>query len=142
VLSPDGRQVQGWATSASVLQALGRQLSGSHDDATRAQAAADWDHDDSLGMLTRPPAPLPGYQVIEITITDTSPAAGRTLAETAWPPASIPVSVLHGQRLRAHDPGITLIPGDRVSLLIPDGTASPHPGSESPSPAASLDGGA
>jgi CIC family chloride channel protein len=129
VLSADGHQIQGWATSAGVLRALARQVSGASDDAAQAQAAADWDwdHADPASPVPHPPAPLPGYQVIEITIADGSPAAGRNLRDVRWPPASLPVSVLHGRWLRPPDPDIPLAPGDRVSLLLPAPQDSPFP---------------
>jgi CIC family chloride channel protein len=119
VLSADGHQVQGWVTSASVLRALAREISGAHGEAARAQAAADPEHGSTEDMLRHPPDPLPGYQVIEITITGESPAAGRRLGDVSWPPGSTPVSVLRGRRLRAPGPDSDLAPGDRVSLLIP-----------------------
>jgi CIC family chloride channel protein len=122
VLSPDGHHVQGWVTSASLLRALARKISGAHGEATQAQADAAQDHRDTQDMLAHPPVPLPGYQVIEITITDDSPAAGRKLADVSWPPASTPVSLLRGQQLYPPHPGSDLAPGDRVNLLIP----APH----------------
>jgi CIC family chloride channel protein len=64
-------------------------------------------------------APLPGYQVIEFTVTGDSPAAGRKLGDVAWPPAGTLVSVQQGLRLRPPDRQLTLSAGDRVSLLIP-----------------------
>jgi len=142
VLSPDRRHVQGWATSAGVLQALAREVAGTREGATRAQAA-DRDHDSARAVPQDPPAPLPGYQVIEITITAASPAAGQPLASVAWPPGATPVSVLSGRRLRAPGPGIELAPGDRVSLLIPGpDTPSPqHTGSKGPGHAAASEVG-
>jgi CIC family chloride channel protein len=119
VLSPDGRHVRGWVTSASLLRALARRISGAHGEAVRAQADAGQDHPDARDMLAHPPVPLPGYQVIEITITSDSPAAGRKLADVSWPPASTPVSLLRGRQLHAPHPGSDLAPGDRLSLLIP-----------------------
>ena len=35
-----------------------------------------------------PPTPLPGYQLTEITITASSPAAGRMPADVTWPPGA------------------------------------------------------
>jgi hypothetical protein len=105
VLSADGHRVQGWGTSASVLRALAREVSGAHGEAALAQAAADWDRGDAQDTLSRPPTPLPGYQVIEIAIADGSPAVGRKLGDVPWPPASTPVSVLRGRQLRAPPPG-------------------------------------
>ena len=129
VLSPDGHHVQGWVTSASLLHALARQISGAHGEATQAQADAGQDHRDPQAMLAHPPVPLPGYQVIEITITDNSPAAGQKLADVAWPPASTPVSLLRGRQLHPPRPDSDLSPGDRISLLIPvpHSPSSPHP---------------
>jgi chloride channel protein, CIC family len=136
VLSADGRQVQGWVTTASLLRALARQVSGAPDEATRAQAAAGPGDGGAQAMLRQPPAPLPGYQLIEITIPSASPAAGRTLADVAWPSGSTPVSVLHGRQLHAPDPGLTLATGDRVSLLIPGSQPAPEVIGESASPVA------
>jgi CIC family chloride channel protein len=134
VLSADGHQVQGWVTSASLLRALSRQVSGAPDEATGAQAAAGPGDGEAQAILSQPPAPLPGYQLIEITIPSASPAAGRTLADVAWPAGSTPVSVLHARQLHAPDPGITLATGDRVSLLIPDTQPAPEVVGESASP--------
>jgi len=119
VLSPDGNHVAGWVTGAGVLRALARQITGTQDEATRAQAAAEAQNGEARATLANPPVPLPGYQVIEITITGDSPAAGRKLGDVAWPPAGIPVSVLHGRRLRPPEKQITLAAGDRVSVLLP-----------------------
>jgi CIC family chloride channel protein len=119
VLSPDGQRVEGWVTDASVLHALARQITGSQADTIQAQAAADWEHHDAEAMLQHPPAPLPGYQVIEITVSGDSTAAGRKLGDLPWPPAGTLVSVLRDRRLRPPDNEITLVAGDRVSLLIP-----------------------
>jgi CIC family chloride channel protein len=128
VLSPDGQRVEGWVTGASVLRALARQVAGSQA-AAQAQAAADRGHGDAEATLQHPPVPLPGYQVIEITIPGDSPAAGRKLGELPWPLAGTLVSVLSGRRLRPPDSEITLSAGDRVSLLIPapQGADQPHP---------------
>jgi chloride channel protein, CIC family len=109
VLSADGQRIDGWITNTSVLQALGRQIATSQG---RAAAAAD-------PAARRPPTPLPGYQVAEITITPDSPAAGHPLSDITWPPDTTLVSVLRDRQLGPPDPHATLGPGDRVSLLIP-----------------------
>jgi len=119
VISPDGRHLEGWITSGTVLRALGGLITGTRPAAVTARAAADGDHDDGAdAMPLHPPAPLTGYQVAEITITAGSPAAGRKLREVSWPQAGIPVSVRRGRRLDPPDPGITLAEGDRVVLLM------------------------
>jgi chloride channel protein, CIC family len=132
VISADGRRVEGWITSATVLRALARRLAGTSDAAVEADASAGWGRcDDTEAMLVHRPALLAGYQVAELTITADSPAAGRNLHEVTWPQAGIPVSVLRGRRLGPPDPGITLAEGDRVCLLIPapSGPERPHPDS-------------
>ena len=43
--------------------------------------------------------------------------AGRKLGDIAWPLGCVPVSVQDARTLRDPEPGVTLAPGDRVSLL-------------------------
>jgi chloride channel protein, CIC family len=118
VISPDERQLEGWVTSASVLQALAHRVTGTAAETARQQAAADGEPD-AQADLEHPSVPLPGYYLAEITITENSPAVGRKLGDVSWPPASIPVLALRGGSLRQPHPDITLGPSDRVSLLIP-----------------------
>jgi CIC family chloride channel protein len=124
VVSADEHALEGWVTSAGVLHALARRVAGTAADTT--QAAADGEPDDAHAVPERPPVPLPGYYVAEITITGDSPPAGRKLGDVSWPPASIPVSVLRAGSLRPANGGITLAAGDRVSLLVP-AVPDPHP---------------
>ncbi|HEY3878609.1 MAG TPA: TrkA C-terminal domain-containing protein [Trebonia sp.] len=139
VLSADGHRVEGWVTGAGVLRALDRQITSSQADTIQAQAAADWEHGDAEAVTGHPTAPLPGYQVIEITVTGDSPAAGRKLGDVAWPPAGTPVAVQQGRRLRPPDRQLTLSAGDRVSLLIPapQGSHPAHPDGSGCGPTAS-----
>jgi hypothetical protein len=118
VVPPDGHQLEGWATSEGVLHALAHRVAGTAPETAHAQATADREHDDARAAPEQPPAPLPGYHVAEITITENSPAAGRKPGDVSWPPASIPVSVLRAGSLHPADQGITLAAGDRVSVLI------------------------
>ena len=117
VLSTDGRQVQGWVTNSSVLQAIARQIHTSQAQATQAQLAADWALPDPETVLREPPTPLPGYQMLEISVEEGSPAAGTTLGAIDWPPGSTPAAILHGRTMRDPDPNVTLAPGDRIILL-------------------------
>ena len=112
VLSGDGRQLEGWITNASVLRAVGGEIGRARPDGSRTPGAA-------AGGEPAPPTPLTGYQVIELAVTDSSPAAGAKLGQVGWPAGAIPVSVLRDRSLRDPDPGLTLATGDRVSLLIP-----------------------
>ena len=130
VPSADGQQLQGWITNASVLRAVAGQLSDSRAKAAQAQLAADWAFPDPQEALHDAPTPLRGYQLLEITITDDSPAAGQALGDAAWPHGSVPVSILRNRILRDTEPRMILAAGDRVSLLVP---ATPRPGHEADS---------
>ena len=117
VLSPDGQQIEGWVTNASVLRSVARRIDASGKKAPEAQLAAEWALSDPQSALREPPSPLPGYQVLEITIPDDSPAAGQPLGAITWPHGWTPVSVAHNRQLGTPDPRLVLSPGDRINLL-------------------------
>jgi Trk K+ transport system NAD-binding subunit len=96
-----------------------RRVSSSPAATARAELAAESAHPDPEAALRRPPDPLAGYQLLEITILPGSPAAGQTLGVTPWPAGSILVSVLNNCTIRDPDPAITLAPGDRINVLTP-----------------------
>jgi CIC family chloride channel protein len=116
VISDDGQHLQGWLTSQNVLQAVARHISAAQAGTAPPQPAAGPAPPGGQDDL-RVPTPLGGFKVLEIAITAGSPAAGRKLGDIPWPPGCVPVSVQDAQTLRDPDPGITLAPGDRVSLL-------------------------
>jgi CIC family chloride channel protein len=131
VLSADGRQVQGWVTNNGVLQAIARQIDTSQAQAAQAQLAADWALPDPETALREPPTPLPGYQMLEISVADGSPAAGTALKAIAWPPGCTLAAIVHGRVMCAPDPQVTLSPGDRIILLMsesPPGEPGESPG--------------
>jgi len=119
VLSTDGTQVQGWITNGSVLQAVAREIGTSPQQATAAARNGSRPRRRSGSPAGQPPTPLPGYQVLEITVQPGSPAAGKKLSAVTWPHGCIPVSVLRRRSLQEPDPEVTLAPGDRVGLLAP-----------------------
>ena len=117
VLSADGLQVLGWITTASVLDAVAGEISGSPPEpAAENQGTAP---SSPQAPEAEPPNPLSGYQVLEITLAASSPAAGQPLGAVSWPDGYLPVSVLRGRSLEEPDPALTLSAGDRVSLLAP-----------------------
>jgi CIC family chloride channel protein len=116
VLSGDGRQVEGWITGASVLDAVAREIGGLPSQAD-PQAAAAGVRPDGESSCQEPPNALPGYQVLEVTLEDGSPASGQALGAITWPPGSFPVSVLRNRRLQDAEPSLTLTHGDRINLL-------------------------
>jgi len=127
VLSSDGSKILGWITNASVLRAIARQIGTQpqripSDGADTQQAEAGT----AEAGTAEASNPLPGYQVIEITVGLGSPAIGKPLGTVNWPLDTIPVSVQHGHRLDVPDPAFTLGAGDRVSVLAPAGSARPE----------------
>ena len=133
VLAADGQHVQGWITNNRVLQTVARKIQASQAQATQGQLAAEWAAPGPQAGPREPPTPLRGYQILEVTIPDRSPAAGQALHTLTWPPGCTPASVLHNRRMRDPDPAITLSPGDRIFLLArtppqpPPGHAQPVP---------------
>ena len=134
VLAGDGGHAAGWITNDSVLHAIARQIGTAPPQAGASPAQTT--NAGPPDQATEPPTPLPGYQVLEITIGPRSPGAGKTLGTIAWPAGYLPVSVLHGNTLREPHPDLVLAPGDRISLLTgqapgngtdPAGTASHTP---------------
>ena len=128
VISDDGQHLQGWITSQNVLQAVARHMHAA-PAAPPAPSAADPAVPIPQAAPGQPPDPLRGYQILEITISAGSPAAGQALGDTTWPPGWIPVTILDNHTLRDPDPGITLAPGDRVNLLArePHNPQPAHP---------------
>ena len=121
VLSADGRQVRGWITNASVLQAVASEIGTSSPVDGLAAAAAG-----SAAADGEPPDPLPGYQVVDFIVRKESGAVGHALGSVSMPDGCIPVSVLRDRVLHEPDPVLALAPGDRVSILtpVPAGEAS------------------
>ena len=130
VLSGDGLQVQGWITGASVLQ--GRRRARSAPPGRRAprppaghRAAPPGWPDGQAAAEPGPPTPLPGYQVLEVTLGPGSPAAGPTLGTIRWPAASFAVAVLRHRGLQDADPRL-LAAGDRVACSPGHRGPQPH----------------
>jgi chloride channel protein, CIC family len=119
VLSADGREVQGWITNASVLQAVASRIGTSPPQTADHLAGHRSGSTDG-----QPPYPLPGYQVLEFTVRGEAGAARHTLGSISLPAGSIPVSVLRDRILREPDPDLILAAGDRLSLLTPASSAS------------------
>jgi CIC family chloride channel protein len=120
VVAAGEQQPRGWITSSDVLRALTGVVTVTEETASRVRAPAE---PAEGGPDGEDGARLPGFQVMEVTIEAGSPAAGRRLRETAWPPGWVPVSVQDRHDLRDADPSLELRAGDRVSFLASQGAA-------------------
>ena len=139
VLSPDGQRVEGWVTDAGVLRALTRQITGSQADTVQARAAADWEHHDAEAKLQHPMAPLPGYQVIEITVPGDSTGAGRKLGDSPGrrPARSSPCCATAASARRTTRPRWPPATGSACSSRRPQNSRPPHADDSSGDPTAS-----
>jgi chloride channel protein, CIC family len=119
VLSTDGQHLLGWITNQNVLRATANQLATAQPAITAGHRAAEWAQSHDTQDDHDPNTQLTGYQIAEFTLDASTTAAGRRLAELAWPAGHIPVSVLHHRRLCEPHPQIRLQPGDRINVLVP-----------------------
>jgi CIC family chloride channel protein len=120
VLSGDGQQAQGWITNDSVLRAIAREIGSAPPQSTHPRAARTSPGQPVLeASSVEPPDPLPGYEVLEVTIGTDSPAVGKAMSTISWPEDYLPVSVLHQRTLQEPDPDWVLALGDRISVLAP-----------------------
>jgi chloride channel protein, CIC family len=120
VLSADGRQVIGWITNASVLQAIAAKIGTAPWQAAEPGPAEHGAEPDGQGPADRhSPAPLPSYRVLEITLGPDSPAVGQELSAIRWPEHAIPVALQRSRRLTDPDPLAILAHGDQISVLTP-----------------------
>lgn len=107
VLSEDGRQVEGWITNQSALRTVTRELGARDSDADPQR------HDETA------PAPLAGYQILEVTVSAASTLHGQRLDAISLPRGYIPVSVVRRERLLDPEPATMLAAGDRLNILAP-----------------------
>lgn len=64
-------------------------------------------------------APLHGYEIVEISVTAGSPAAGRRISEVPWPDGAVMVAVTHAGEMTPALPTMTIRAGERVVLVAP-----------------------
>jgi chloride channel protein, CIC family len=119
VLSPDGQHILGWVTGAGVLRTIAHQIDASRQQAPETQLTAERALGDPESARREPPTPLPGYQILEITIPEDSPAVGQPLRAITWPHGWTPVSMARGSQPDNPGPERILGAGDRIKLLAP-----------------------
>ncbi|MGO9488894.1 MAG: CBS domain-containing protein [Solirubrobacteraceae bacterium] len=129
VLSHDEHTLQGWVTREDVMRALIGRLQASAGEIERGAEGAEFAVKEPHKQVHVPSTPLDGYEILEVTISEDTPAGGRLLGDVAWPAASSVVAVSEGDRLVAPRADIELHPGGRVILLAP-ATASPDDAAE------------
>jgi hypothetical protein len=122
VAAARGQPPQGWITSSDVIRALTRKVTATETTASRTRALAGHRSPDPVG---EPGSGRPGYLLVQVTIGNGSPAAGRRLGDTAWPRGWVPVSVQDHGALRDADPSTELRAGDRATCWPRTPTGQP-----------------
>ena len=123
VLSGDREHVRGWITRRDVLAALAESIEAAGGRIEAGAVAADFGDEDPERAARRSSAPLDGYEVVDLSITPDSTAAGRRIADVTWPRGAIVVSVTTAGEMTPALPTMTLSPGERVVLLAPARTS-------------------
>ncbi len=119
VLSGDREHVRGWITRRDVLSALTTSVATADRRIEAGAVAAEFGAADAEHAARRSSAPLDGYDIVDLSITAQSPAAGRRVSDVPWPQGSIIVAVSVRGELVAALPETTIRTGDRVLLLAP-----------------------
>jgi CIC family chloride channel protein len=116
VLSEDGRHVEGWITNQSALEKVTKEL-GSPDVPVPSDQSVGAEDGFRQEQDARPSTPLTGYQIAELTISETSDLVGRNLGSLTWPRGYTPVSFTRGNQVGDPDPSIVVEPNDRINFL-------------------------
>lgn len=119
VLSNDREHLQGWITRQNVLEALSQTVQTFEQSIEQGAVAADFGANDPSLAAHRSSTPLAGYEIVELTVTSGSAAAGRRVEEIAWPADCLVVAASDGHNLVALGAQTILRPGERVILLAP-----------------------
>jgi CIC family chloride channel protein len=119
VTSSDSHRLIGWITNSNVLAAVNQRLEASVAETEQGQLASDFAKEDPESKLHSPKTPLRGYEILEITVTPHTAAAGNTVGATQWPQGSLIVATTHRGKTIAAADDTQLVPGDRVTVLSP-----------------------
>jgi CBS domain-containing protein len=119
VLSGDREHLRGWITRRDVLAALAHSVDAAGRGIRAGAVAADFGADDPERAAVQSSAPLHGYEIVDISITAGSLAAGRRISEVPWPDGAVVVAVTDAGELTPAPPTMTIRAGERVVLLTP-----------------------
>jgi CIC family chloride channel protein len=137
VLSGDREHLRGWITRRDVLAVLAQSIAAAGRRIEAGAVAADFGADDPERAAHESSAPLEGYEILELSITPGSDAAGRRLGDVAWPPGALVVAVTDRGEMMPALPATPIRTGERVVLLAPvNGNGRPVRPAEGPPPAA------
>jgi CIC family chloride channel protein len=119
VLSGNREHLRGWITRRDVLGALAASIEAAGRRIETGAVAADFGAEDSDSAAHQSGAPLHGYEIVDLSITPDSSAAGRRVDEVPWPRGMIVVAVTRAGEVAPALPTTTIHAGERVVLLAP-----------------------
>lgn len=124
VLSADRKHLRGWITRRHVLAALAASLEAAGHGIKAGAVAADIGARDPERAAHQSSAPLQGYEIVDLSITPDSSAAGRRIGEVLWPRGAIVVAITDAGEVTPALLTTTIHAGERVVVLAP--ASSPH----------------
>jgi len=124
VVSPNRHHVVGWITHRDVVGAMAARTTASDTEVAEGTLAAEWAAPDAEKDLHVAPAPLEGYDLAEIRISDDAPVDGRRVDEIDLPTGGIVAAITVGRRTLAARSEAVLHGGDRLLCLVPTSTRS------------------
>ncbi len=140
VLSADRGCLVGWVTQGHVLRAIADQIHASRTEMAQGTLAAEFAAPQPKDTVHTPPAPISGYELVDIRVGGDVPKGGSHLSAIDLPDCAILAAVsVHGRTITAHG-GAVVHPGDHLFCLIPvvpdeekdqspiDGPGRPDPG--------------
>ena len=82
-------------------------------------AAMELSFDDPERAARASSAPLGGYEIVDLSISAESPAAGRRVGDVVWPGGAVVVAVSESGEIAPALPTMMIRAGERVILLAP-----------------------
>jgi CIC family chloride channel protein len=119
VVTPDRHHVVGWITHRDVVRSMAERTTASDTEVAEGTLASEWATPDAKGHLHVAPAPIEGYEMVEVTIRPGSTVIGRLIDEVSWPAGCIVVAVNEGREFVTPRSDAELRAGERVVLLAP-----------------------
>ncbi len=122
VLSPDRHHVVGWVTHRDVIHAMVARTTASDREVAEGALAAEWAAPDAKQHLRVAPAPLEGYDLVEIQIGQNAPVDGRRVDEIDLPTGGIVAAITVGPRTLAARSEAVVHAGNCLLCLVPAST--------------------
>ena len=119
VVSTDPQRVIGWITYHDVLRTMADRITAAQADMAAGSLAAEWAWPNASAHLHEPSAPLAGYNLVEVCITDGKTGSSRRIDEVELPPGGIAVAVMRDRETVAARNDGELHQGDHLLCLVP-----------------------